>query len=86
MRFFEVIFVDHSVVVLESDLLFFSEHNTTVKTNIKKRKKTRDLNIWAVFIHYLSDALSSLCVLATGVLTLLFREKVWIVYLDPLSG
>jgi Co/Zn/Cd efflux system component len=45
----------------------------------------RDYNMWAVFIHYLGDAISSALVLGTGVLMHFFGDKKWIVYADPVS-
>jgi len=54
----------------------------------KPRKKGKtDHNIRAVFLHYLGDALSSLCVLVTGLLYHFFpTSKSWTVYLDPVSS
>jgi zinc transporter 1 len=41
--------------------------------------------MWAVFIHYLGDAISSGLVLGTGALMHYFDDKKWIVYADPAS-
>jgi zinc transporter 1 len=52
----------------------------------KKHKGKTDHNIRAVFLHYLGDALSSLCVLATGLLYHFFPNATWTKYLDPISS
>jgi len=44
-----------------------------------------DLNMWAVFIHYVGDTVSSLFVLVTGLLLHYFHDE-WTVYLDPVSS
>jgi len=44
-----------------------------------------DLNMWAVFIHYLGDTVSSLFVLGTGLLLHYFRAD-WTLYIDPVSS
>jgi zinc transporter 1 len=44
------------------------------------------MNMWAVFVHYLGDAISSLFVLATGLLVWFFPTKKWTLYLDPASS
>jgi zinc transporter 1 len=62
------------------------EENIQLESKSKKPRETWDWNMWAVFIHYLTDALSSICVLVTGILIFVFRDESWIAYLDPLSG
>jgi len=57
----------------------------------KKKKKNGmfsgfDLNLWAVFIHYLGDAVSSVFVLATGILLHFYKGAVWTRYIDPVSS
>jgi len=44
-----------------------------------------DVNMWAVFIHYLGDAVSSLIVLGTGILLHYFHAG-WALYIDPVSS
>lgn len=44
------------------------------------------MNMWAVFVHYLGDAISSLFVLATGLLIYFFPTQKWTKYLDPASS
>jgi zinc transporter 1 len=45
-----------------------------------------DMNTKAVFLHFLGDAISSLCVLATGLILHFFQSTHWIQYLDPASS
>jgi len=45
-----------------------------------------DLNMKAVCLHYLGDAISSAFVLATGILMFFFKASDWIAYLDPISS
>eukprot|EP01126_Amoeba_proteus_P001312 TRINITY_DN10374_c0_g1_i1.p1 TRINITY_DN10374_c0_g1~~TRINITY_DN10374_c0_g1_i1.p1 ORF type:complete len:485 (+),score=87.45 TRINITY_DN10374_c0_g1_i1:771-2225(+) len=45
-----------------------------------------DMNIQAVFIHYLGDAVSSLFVLVAGLLLHYFPNVEWVVYVDPGSS
>lgn len=47
---------------------------------------SHDMNMWAVFVHYLGDAISSVFVLATGLLVYYFPNKKWSAYLDPGSS
>lgn len=56
--------------------------------NLKKKKKRFhcDRNIWAVFLHYVGDVLSSICVLITGLLMHFYPDEVWPKYLDPGSS
>ncbi len=44
-----------------------------------------DLNVWAMFLHFLGDALSSLFVLATALLVFFFpaQNNKWVEYIDP---
>lgn len=51
----------------------------------KKKLSEMDLNTWAVFIHFLGDAISSLFVLATGLLLHFFQTN-WTKYLDPAAS
>lgn len=44
-----------------------------------------DVNTKAVFLHFLGDAISSLCVLATGIVLHFFRTHEYVKYLDPVS-
>eukprot|EP01124_Arcella_intermedia_P021126 TRINITY_DN2896_c1_g1_i2.p1 TRINITY_DN2896_c1_g1~~TRINITY_DN2896_c1_g1_i2.p1 ORF type:complete len:575 (-),score=125.92 TRINITY_DN2896_c1_g1_i2:54-1682(-) len=46
-------------------------------------KEPEDHNMRAVFLHYLGDALSSLLVLAAGLLSKYFPGQQWTLYLDP---
>ena len=41
------------------------------------------MNVYAVFIHYLGDAVSSLLVLGGGLLIEFFPDKRWVKYIDP---
>jgi len=45
-----------------------------------------DVNTWAVFIHFLGDAISSLFVLATGLILHFFKANGWTKYIDPISS
>jgi len=47
--------------------------------------KKRDVNVHAVFLHYLGDMISSVLVLAAGLLIYFFspRETSWVLYVDP---
>jgi zinc transporter 1 len=47
---------------------------------------SHDMNMWAVFVHYLGDAISSVFVLITGILVYLYPTKKWSLYLDPISS
>ncbi|KAL6076617.1 Zinc transporter 1 [Balamuthia mandrillaris] len=49
------------------------------------RKRRKDWNMWAVFIHYLGDMISSFIVLLTGIL-LHFVSGKWTLYIDPVSS
>lgn len=44
------------------------------------------MNMWAVFVHYLGDAISSAFVLATGLLVYFYPKQKWSAYLDPGSS
>jgi len=50
-----------------------------------KEKPKRDLNVHAVFLHYLGDAISSLLVLGAGILIHFFNGP-WVSYVDPVSS
>jgi len=45
-----------------------------------------DMNMQAVFLHYLGDAISSLFVMAAGLLIHYYPEATWTLYVDPASG
>jgi len=45
-----------------------------------------DMNIKAVFVHYLGDAVSSLFVLAAGLIMHYFPDQPWVKYVDPASS
>ena len=47
---------------------------------------SHDMNMWAVFVHYLGDAISSVFVLVTGLLIHFFPKHRWTLYLDPGSS
>eukprot|EP01096_Ripella_sp_DP13-Kostka_P003713 TRINITY_DN1555_c0_g1_i2.p1 TRINITY_DN1555_c0_g1~~TRINITY_DN1555_c0_g1_i2.p1 ORF type:complete len:449 (+),score=179.73 TRINITY_DN1555_c0_g1_i2:66-1412(+) len=51
-----------------------------------KPKKKRDLNIHAVFLHYLGDMISSFFVLISGILLYFFNDLPWAVYIDPTAS
>jgi len=51
----------------------------------RRKLSEMDVNTWAVFIHFLGDAISSLFVLATGLL-LHFFQAGWTKYIDPVSS
>merc|ERR1712137_4886 len=51
-----------------------------------KPKKKRDMNVQAVFLHYLGDMVSSFFVLIAGVLLLVFQDDKWIQYIDPVTS
>eukprot|EP01095_Lingulamoeba_sp_RSL-Kostka_P005946 TRINITY_DN1813_c0_g1_i1.p1 TRINITY_DN1813_c0_g1~~TRINITY_DN1813_c0_g1_i1.p1 ORF type:complete len:429 (-),score=133.77 TRINITY_DN1813_c0_g1_i1:875-2161(-) len=50
----------------------------------KKPKKKRDMNVYAVFIHYAGDMISSFFVLLAGVLLYFFSDADWVYYIDPI--
>jgi len=55
----------------------------------KKKKKEiarRDVNVHAVFLHYLGDAVSSLMVLISGMFIHFFKDQKWTQYVDPVSS
>jgi len=45
-----------------------------------------DMNFYAIFLHYLGDALSSVMVLVAGLLTHFFPGEEWTKYLDPVAS
>jgi len=62
------------------------KHGHSHEKKEKKRKKSkRDLNVHAVFLHYLGDAISSLLVLGAGILIHFFNGP-WVDYVDPVSS
>jgi zinc transporter 1 len=52
----------------------------------KKKKAKRDMNVHAVFLHYLGDAISSLMVLIAGFFIYFFKGQKWTEYIDPVSS
>lgn len=44
------------------------------------------MNVHAVFLHYLGDAISSLMVLIAGLLIHFFDGQKWTDYIDPVSS
>jgi len=54
--------------------------------NRKPKKRVWDANVYAVFIHYLGDMLSSVFVLAAGLLLHFFPHESWISYVDPVCS
>jgi len=62
-------------------------HSSNDHSQENKPKPTkRDMNVHAVFLHYLGDALSSVLVLIAGVLLKFFDEQRWTYYIDPVSS
>lgn len=51
----------------------------------EKKKKKRDMNVQAVFIHYLGDMVSSFFVLIAGILLYCFDGDEWVEYIDPVT-
>lgn len=63
-----------------------SEHDiVSVNAETLEIKYKEDMNIRAVFLHYLGDAISSLFVLAAGLILHYFPDEKWAVYVDPAS-
>jgi len=52
----------------------------------KKKKKKVDMNVYAVFLHYLGDAISSIFVLIAGALIQFYKGSTWVLYIDPISS
>lgn len=54
----------------------------------QKPKKKMDMNVRAVFLHYLGDMVSSLFVLIAGILMMLFpaEDHPWVAYIDPVTS
>jgi zinc transporter 1 len=73
-----------------SDHKHDEEHSHGHDKKTKKKKKSKlddmDMNTKAVFLHFLGDAISSLCVLGTGLILHFFSSAHWIKYLDPISS
>jgi len=47
------------------------------------KRTVQDLNTYAVFIHFLGDALSSVVIVGVGLVINYFRHNDWVNYLDP---
>jgi len=60
--------------------------NTDTVTRKKEKKVKRDENVYAVFLHYLGDAISSLMVLISGFFIHFFQGQQWTEYVDPVSS
>jgi len=45
-----------------------------------------DMNVYAVFIHFLGDAISSVFVLIAGALIQFYSGSDWVLYIDPISS
>jgi zinc transporter 1 len=45
-----------------------------------------DMNMRAVFLHFIADSLSSICVLTVGLTLHFFHDAWWVVYVDPSSS
>jgi len=54
--------------------------------HVDHQEQKKDLNIHAVFLHYLGDALSSIFVLIAGILGKIYNGQEWTKYLDPVSS
>jgi len=52
----------------------------------KEKKVKKDVNVHAVFLHYLGDAVSSLMVLVSGFFIHFFKDQTWTMYVDPVSS
>jgi len=52
----------------------------------KEKAPRRDMNVHAVFLHYLGDAISSLLVLGAGLFLHFFKGNSWTVYIDPIAS
>jgi len=78
---------DHKHDAGHDDHIHDEEHSHGHEKEKKKKKKSKldqmDMNTRAVFLHFLGDAISSLCVLGTGLVLHFFSHASWIVYLDP---
>jgi len=44
------------------------------------------MNVYAVFIHFLGDAISSVFVLIAGALIQFYAGNTWVLYIDPISS
>jgi zinc transporter 1 len=51
-----------------------------------EKKGNKDLNMSAVFLHYLGDSIASSLLLATGLLAYFFDGQGWTYYLDPTAS
>jgi len=63
-----------------------SDSDSDSHNHNEEEKVSRDMNIHAVFIHYLGDALSSIILVITGVLIKFNPEASWTRYLDPIAS
>lgn len=62
-------------------------HHDEEEPGFHKQKKTKwDLNVRAVFLHYLGDMLSSAIVLVVGILLRFLPHYWWVDYIDPLAS
>lgn len=57
----------------------------SINSEMNEEKAKEDMNIRAVFLHYLGDAISSAFVLAAGLIMHYYPDKEWVVYVDPAS-
>jgi len=76
---------DHDKKKKEKDHHEHSHDHGHEKKTKKKKTAARDMNTYAVFIHYLGDAISSVLVLGAGVLIHFFHAP-WTNYIDPVSS
>jgi zinc transporter 1 len=50
------------------------------------RRCTANANIYALVLHFLGDTLSSIVVVFTGALNLIFPKQGWVLYVDPVCS
>jgi len=62
------------------------DHSHKKKEKKQQMKKKKDMNVHAVFLHYLGDAVSSLMVLIAGFFIHFFKGETWTEYIDPVSS
>jgi cation diffusion facilitator family transporter len=56
-------------------------HNHSETEHVKK-----NVNTYAVFLHFLGDALSSLCIMISGIIAKLFPNSAWVSFVDPIAS